>query len=169
MRVSHVVLIVTVVLLIVYGRYYLKYNKDIEILQVYLDSFKLDLLYERYPILIYDQVYDHKDLLQSIFAYSYMFSKNEKKTPSIPRINRSKFVLLSSEKDCVVNIINPRYEKEAKLEKPFKDTQMQYVSVKLRANQVLILPSRWIYQSNSDLEITTIDDMLSPLFLRFIA
>lgn len=165
---SYIVIIILIIIIIVYGKYYTNYNKDIKILQVYLDNIKLDILYERYPILIYDQVYNHKQLMNTLFAYSYLFTKTAIISPSIPLINNSKYILISSADNTIINIINPKYKDDAKKNLKFEDTSMQYVSIKLQPKQVLILPSRWIYQSKDELIITKLDDILSFVFLRLV-
>jgi hypothetical protein len=159
---------IIILVIIIYIRYYLKYNSDIRIIQVYLDNFKLNHLYEKYPILIYDQVYNHDQLLKTIFSYSIQFKESQTLIPSIPIINKSKYLLISCvDDDSLLNIINPKFSKEAKLKKEFLDTNMSYISVKLKPKQVIILPSRWIYQSYDNLNITRLDDCISIFVLHF--
>jgi hypothetical protein len=167
---KYIILIIIIIIILVYGRYYLKYNKDIKILQVNLDNLDLNILYEKYPILIYDQVYDHDQLLKTIFNYSIQYSVSKDLIPSIPIINKSKYLLISSAEDTnsIINIINPKYNNEAKKRVEFLDTKMQYVSIKLKPKQVIILPSRWIYQSYDNVHITGLDDILSIIFLNMM-
>lgn len=160
-------LIILIILIIIYSRYYLKYNNDVKIIQLYLDNIKLDNLYEKYPIVIYDQIYNPSELLKTIFAYSTCFSTQKELTPAIPLINNNKYLLIYNlENNIDVNIINPKYINEAKKSKPFLDTNMNYVAIKLKAKQVLILPSRWIYQSYDNLNIIQLNDLLSIIILR---
>lgn len=165
MKIIYILTAIILILIIIYIRYYLKYKTDIKILQVFINNFKLDNLYERYPLLIYDQIYSHKELLDTIFAYSYQFTSETKViNPEIAKINKSKYLLISPVKDDIIlNIINPKYAEEVKKQQKFSESNIQYVSIKLKAKQVLILPSRWIFQSDQEIMITKLDDILSVI------
>jgi hypothetical protein len=51
----------------------MKYKDNYNILQVYLNNFELNTLYEKYPIVIYDQIYDINELLTTAFKFSFVF------------------------------------------------------------------------------------------------
>ena len=74
MHISHILLIVIIILLvIIYINYYNKYKLDYLILQTNLDKIDLNLIYEKYPIVIYDKIINPKDLLKTLFVYTYIF------------------------------------------------------------------------------------------------
>jgi hypothetical protein len=67
------VIIIIVLIILLYLQYYIKYKNDYNILQIYLNNFEINTLYEKYPIVIYDQVYDINELLTTAFKFSYAF------------------------------------------------------------------------------------------------
>ena len=69
------ILIIIALLFIIYAQYYMKYKNDYQILQVHLEGLNLDTLYEKYPIVIFNKIYDVNELLKTVFAYSYNFEK----------------------------------------------------------------------------------------------
>ena len=155
------VFIIIVLISILYLQYYLKYKQDYQILQVYLDTFKLETLYEKYPIVIYDQIYDIEELLKTTLAYSYNFKKTFEIAAEKVYRNASKYVLLFSEdSDIALKIVNPKYKKDIK--QKMEDSNVQYITIKLKEKQVLILPALWYYQTNNmDVKAIGLDDLIS--------
>jgi hypothetical protein len=144
----------------------MKYNNDYQILQIYLDNFKLDNLYEKYPIIIYDQVYKVNDLLKTIFAYSFLFKKELDIQPEKVYKNIYKYLLISSDDNVSIKIINPKYKKDIK--NSLQECNVQYVTIKLKENQVLILPALWYYSTdNIDIKAIGLDDILSKIIYAF--
>ena len=168
------VLIVSIV--VIYINYYNSYKQDYNITQSYLDSIDLSLVYEKYPIVIYDKVCQPQKLLTTLFAYSYMFSKQLVIQPGTPIYNHSKHLILwSNASDLIVNLINPKYKDTIQWSKrdPLKtstfpleklDKDIQYVTLKLKQDQVLILPAFWIFDSNKTINAIFLDDLLSIVF-----
>lgn len=157
------IVIVVVLLIALYLQYYAKYKHDYQILQVYLDKFKLDTLYEKYPIVVYDQVYDTNDILKTIFAYSYVFRKDLGVTPGQVTKNNHKYLVLSSDEDVSIKIINPKYKKDIKAK--LEESNVQYVTIKLKENQVLILPAKWYFYTDNDSVFGIgLDDLVSKWF-----
>lgn len=109
--------ILVVLIIVIYVHYYTSYRTDYNILQTYLDNIDINLLYEKYPIVIYDQIKHPQELLRTLFAYSYMFKKEVTVSPHVPIINKSKYMILWCDiTDIFVNIINPRYKKNNKVQ-----------------------------------------------------
>lgn len=161
MRVNVFVLIVGILISLLYLQYYYRFKQDYQILQVYLDAFKLNTLYEKYPIVIYDQVYDIRDLLKTIFAYSFVFKvENAIETGKVYR-NAHKFLLVYSDTgDVSIKVINPKYKKDIK--GSLEDSNVQFVTIKLKEKQVLILPALWYYHTDSmDVQSIGLDDIIS--------
>ena len=82
-------------------------------------------------------------------------------------------ILWSSENNIMINIINPKYYKFIKWKKQnkFKISlydlnskefeKIQYITISLKKNQVLILPAFWIYQTLNYINIIQLDDFIS--------
>jgi hypothetical protein len=162
-------LIVIVILIILfYLRYYVKYNQDIQIVQVYLDNFKLDTLYEKNPIVIYDQVYNIDDLFTTIFAYSYAFQTKVINIGNSLLRNSHKYLLLySTDSDVSIRIINPKNKKHIVSTEFDKNDNINYVTIKLKEKQILILPALWYYQSkDNSVKSIGLDDIISKWLYR---
>lgn len=183
MTTTKVLFIFLIILIIcVYIHYYSKYNTSYQISQTYLDKINLDLLYERNPIVIYDSLKTPNQLLKTLFKYSYT-SKNEYKIQDNNVImNRYKFsfVYSSDNKDCYINLINPSYKTDFKWKKHLQsndmisntileETNVEYITVKLKPFQVLIIPSHWLIQSTNNhntLYKVNLDDCFSWIYFK---
>ena len=172
--------IVIVLVVVIYIQYYSKYNTSYEITQTYLDKISIDLLYERNPIVIYDTIKNPKQLLGTLFKYSYVTKNEYKINHQNPLMNRSKFSYVYStiDTDTFINIINPSYRKDFKWTKDTKtgdmvssttieDTNVQYITIKLKPLQVLIVPSLWIIQTNQEINKINLHDFFSMLYFKF--
>lgn len=165
MRSFLVVILILITLL--YAQYYLKYKHDYEILQVQLDNFKLQMLYEKYPIVIFDRVYQLNDLLKTVFAYSFLFQKEIGIQPDKVHRNKHKYLILNSDDEVVIKLINPKYKNEIK--ENLNDCNVQFISVKLKEHQCLVVPALWYYHTDHiDVRGIEMDDLLSGLIYTFI-
>jgi hypothetical protein len=182
------VLIVVVLVLIsaIYFRYYSKYSHAYNITQTYLNKINLDLLYERNPIIIYDSIKTPRHLLKTLFKYSYV--TNHEYIISQPHIYSSKskfsFIYHTGEKidHVFINLINPIYHTDIKEWRKDKqgvsfskmslnDTNIEFITVKLKPFQVLIIPSHWMLQVSSEEHVvkTDLNDMFSYFYFKWFA
>lgn len=180
------ILMIVVVLLIVfiYIHYYSKYNDTYEIVQTYLDKVNIDMLYERNPIVIYDSIKTPKQLLGTLFKYSYVSKSEYKMDTNFPVMNRAKFSFVystSNEQDTYINLINPAYKASMKWVKlqnknhvmdkvsttPLEETNLRYITIKLRPYQVVVIPMHWIIQSDTPLVKVNLDDFISMAYFKF--
>lgn len=168
--------VLVLLVIIVYINYYTSYKKDYNILQSYLDQIDLNLVYEKYPIIIYDQLLNPDELTKTLFAYTYAFKKKSvQHVPINPTMNSSKHMILWCKRDCTINIVNPKYKKyftwkrinsmwvSDKSLKDIEDASVQYVTLKLKKNQVVLLPAFWIFDCTSEVNTIQLDDLLSIL------
>jgi len=166
------ILVVIVLIITIYARYYSKYSEGYNIIQTYLDKINLNLLYERSPIVIYDSIKTPKQLLKTLFKYSYM-SKHEYTINTCEvHLSKSKFSFMfhtgKSNDTIIVNLINPIYKKDFKnwqknkqgisfTPTPIAETSVEFVSVKLKPYQVLVLPTHWSFQVATSESVTKVD------------
>lgn len=149
--------IVIILICILYIYYYTKYNPEFNIIQTYIDEINLKLLFEKSPIVIYDKIYNPEDLLKTLFKYTYISKKQSVITPIIATRNTAKYLILwNQDNDLDIDIIHPKYYKEIK-----KKTETTYVTIKLKSNQILILPAFWLYKSQSSVNIIELNDLIS--------
>lgn len=176
------IIFVIILVVIIYVQFYSKYNKGYNITQTYLDKINLNLLYERNPIIIYDSIKTPKQLLKTLFKYSYL-TKNEYtiNTHYIYQ-SKSKFSFLyhtNQEKHVMINLINPIFKNDFKNFKknknnilftttPLQDTTVEFVSVKIKSNQVLLIPSHWMIQVVDDVDVVKvdIDDLFTYVYFK---
>lgn len=180
---TKLLIIVLIVLIIcIYMHYYSKYNTSYEITQTYLDKITLELLYERNPIVIYDCIKTPNQLLKTLFKYSYITMSEYVINHQSLIMNRQKtsFIYSTSDNDSYINLINPSYKKDFKWIKNDKtgdmisqtnidDTNVEYITIKLKPFQVLIIPSHWLIQStekNSSLHKVNLHDALSWIYFK---
>lgn len=158
-KIFFIIIIILVILL--YLQSYMKPRTDYNIIQVYLDTFKLDNLYEKYPIIIYDQVYNIDDLLNTIFKYSYAFKTTLQVEAAKIYKNTHKYLLVfNNTKPIKLKVINPKYKKDIKMK--LEDSNVEYVTIKLKEKQVVILPALWYYYSdNLNISAIGLDDLIS--------
>ena len=156
-----IILIILVILL--YLQSYMKPRVDYNIIQVYLDNFKLDNLYEKYPIVIYDQIYNIDDLLNTIFKYSYAFKTLLQIEADKIYKNTHKYLLIFNNIEPIkLKVINPKYKKDIKIK--LEDSNVEYVTIKLKEKQVVILPALWYYYSNNNnISAIGLDDLISGM------
>jgi hypothetical protein len=166
------IIIIVLLIVIIYIHYYNNYKNDYNIIQTFVDKVDLTTVYEKYPIVIYDKIINPNELLKTLFAYAYVFKNEAKIRPILPTYNKSKHMIIwNADNDILINIINPKYIKNIVWQtknkyristKPLDDlNEVQYITVKLKSNQVIILPAFWIYQCDDYTNIIQLNDLLS--------
>jgi hypothetical protein len=191
-NVTKILFVVVMVLIVfIYVHYYSKYNDTYEIVQTYLDKVNIDMLYERNPIVIYDSIKTPKQLLGTLFKYSYVSKSEYKINTKYPVMNRAKFSFVYSTSnegnggnggnaDVYINLINPSYKTSMKWENGGKkqvmdkvsttsleETNVQYITIKLKPYQVVIIPMHWIIQTDAPLMKYNLDDFVSLVYFKF--
>lgn len=182
MTTTKLLLIILIILIIcIYFHYYSKYNTSYEISQTYLDKINLDLLYERNPIVIYDSLKTPNQLLKTLFKYYYISKHEYKITNNKVITNRYKLsYVYCNDNECYVNLINPSYKNSFQWSKhqqsndmisntELENTNVEYVTIKLKPLQVLIIPSHWLLQSTSSfttLYKVNLDDLFSWIYFK---
>lgn len=166
--------IIIFLIVVLYLQHYTYTRKDFKILQVYLDNVTSSQLYEKYPLLIYDRVVEPEKLLGSLFKYLYVSTTflvlkggaNVYCTPF-------KYCMLYSPlEDIDLQLMLPSNAKQFMF-KPEKgvwrsqeliETKMvQYVTIKLKKQQVLVLPPYWLFQTASPIRAICLHDPVSKL------
>ena len=150
-------LIVLIILIIcLYIRYYTKINGDIVIVQPRLDQVNISILLEKNPIILRESIVDPIDLLKTVFKYMYIYHRiDEIHENKIIRID-SKYAIIYCINNCIVKIYHPK-------------NKQNYVEMHMSKGQCLILPMYWLYSVDKIDNIKTIKlyDISSFLF-RYI-
>ncbi len=171
-------LVMLILILIFYFQYYLKYNNAYRIIQSDINKIDANVLYERYPTIISDRIVNPNDLLKTLFKYTYVFKANSIQSGDMkPTLSINKYTIIYNNKnDIDINVILPSYRSEFKYkyqnnlfkaDKILDGTNIQYVTIKLKKQQVLILPSFWIYQTNTPHHSICLNDPFTLLINFF--
>lgn len=127
---SILLIILAIIIIVVYIRFYLASNDQFEILQMGLDKLRDEHLLEKSPIVITDRIVDPISLLKTAFAYSYTFKKFNN-TFTFVENSKSQNTILIAIENAIVNIEHPKKNNYDTLEIP------------LKTNQVLVVPYAW--------------------------
>ena len=152
-------IILIVLIIIIYVLSYTKVDSSYEIIQVFLRNCTPDIFKEKHPIVISDQLPDIKSLLTTLFAYLYCFSYSELSLSTNTQINKSKFLLLQNKNldTLAINLISPKFADHKDI------STVKLVTVKLKQNQVILLPVKWMYQCDSTVLKVSLDDPISKI------
>lgn len=176
-------IILTIGLLGLYIQYYASFSKTFQIIQASLDHISIDTLQERQPIIIQDRLVDPSSLTSTLFKWTWAFKQTEhvKGSPYITIVHNKYTILFNSVRDILVNII-PADNK--KLATPFQkggsavrkyrrslhsinDSNVVYVTIKLKKQQCIVLPAHWMYHTVDDHNAIYLNDPLSLLVLIY--
>lgn len=132
--------IILLIVVVLYLRYYYKFPKEVAILQTTLNSFTLDILREKQPVVIQDRVQDLNEIKNSWFKYvlpsSLMFESDQH---SRWYTNKYKYLILHPTSQCEV-LLYPSTEKMDDTGVPPQDATL--IAIQLAENQMLIIPYR---------------------------
>lgn len=166
--------VVLVLVILLYLQHYTYTRKNIQIIQVYLDKVDANQLYEKYPIVIYDRMVEPEKLLQTLFKYLYT-SQRFLVLSGGEHVYLTPFkycVLYSSTSDVNVKLMVPTYHTQFhfkaergvwRSDEILSQSQVQYVTMKLKKQQVLILPTGWMFQTDVPLRAICLHDPISRL------
>ena len=142
-RIRIIMLVILVAACIFYYRYEMTPNPKFDILQMTLDNFKHEYLFEKSPIIFSDKIVNPLDLLNTVFRFLY-FSKRfrtidrtkdiEQGQEQPPHTTKSKYTILSSDTNTTLTLMHPSQERFA-----------QPVDILLGEHQIIIIPRKWKY------------------------
>lgn len=166
--------LVVLAILSFYMQSYFKIQKETQIIQTTLTSFHPDILLEKQPIYVNDNIYNPADVIASIFKYQYVQKVLSLSNKSYLKRNLSKFVLIYNDQDQPIHvyIANPTTTKHMKYYNGFfvnkfykvckKESEIQndeMIKIILKPNNMFVIPMGWIYKTDVDnvLEIHLFD------------
>lgn len=168
------IIILILLILLMYFKFYGKYNTENRILQVYLDNITPNILMEKYPVLLYDKIVNPQDLISSLFYGLYNFQTDSVKWIGNPVLSSSKYTLLFNNSSMsYINIVSPinrahfLWRKEAGeiiSTSPLSEISVEFFTIKLKRNQLLVLPPYWIYQTAKKIKRIKLNDISSSIY-----
>lgn len=164
-------------IIIIYFQYYGKYNDSYIVLQAYTNNINDKLLSEQYPLLLYDRIVNPQNLIDTLFYGLYFFKKESVLFIGNPILNESKYLLLFNNlSDSFINIVSPKYKSCFIWRKqtgyivsllPLSEIDIPFITIKLKKNQILILPPYWIYQTVKKIKRISLADIPSKIYSVF--
>jgi hypothetical protein len=148
-----------IVLLIIYSLCYFIFNNEIELLQIDKNNLTMDLLIQKNPIIIQNNI--DLEFINYIFKNNII---NTIKPNELWNRNNFKYAIIIPVTDTNIFISKP---KKIKYEIPNKDEIL--IDVKLKKNNSILLPFKWYYSLNNieDVMVIGIHDYITYL-LKFI-
>jgi hypothetical protein len=150
--------VVTAVILYLYISLYRRpRGPPFDIVQCSIESLSINILAERQLVIVNEPVIVVDKLLETVFAWQYIWSTNgfiePRKDGSFAQA-RSKYTILTCPFwDIELDIATPD---EVGLDK-------KYVKMQLSKNQVAIIPPLWYYRCDKKIKCITLDDPISKL------
>ena len=147
-------LILIVLVILLYIRYNLKYEDDYQILQLNPSKLTPELLGEKRPIIVYGCEDPPQVLIQKAFRYTYLYCTKQSLFAEKIIKNTSKYAVISTDGECEIEIINPKYNK----------TDYKSVVIQLKNTQFLILPIFWRFKSSITVNCIYVHDIFSSMY-----
>ena len=135
-------IILLVLVVLIYLRYYVKVNSNFDILQIPVSSLKLEHLTEKSPIVISESIVNVNAFINTVFKFLYIFKNTKTSHQMIAstswNTNKAKYtIFVCNKNNGIVSISHPKHK--STINPPFID-------ISLTKNQVLILPAWWRYK-----------------------
>ena len=162
MRKALIAVVVVAILLYAYLSLYRRpRGPPYDIVQCSLANVTPELLAEKQLIIVNEPVLTPDKLLDTLFAWQYIWSVNgfiEPTTASMFTQARSKYTIVTSPFwDIELDIATP--EEIGAVDK-------KYVKIQLSKNQIAIVPPLWFYRSDKKIKYITLDDPISKIAWR---
>lgn len=151
--------IVILLILFVYIRFYTKPNVSIELIQPRIEQLAPQQLFEKSPIVLSERIASIDQLLKSTFKYMYLSSTISEVNDSKWLQNRHRYIIIHADTSSTITIVHPH-----KMNSPYNDSYTDAVAVKLESKQVLIIPYKWWYKVDGNCKLYKLHDILSLLF-----
>lgn len=157
-----IAVVLVIVLLIVYIFGYFTNPNEFMINQVSASDFQFSLLYERHPIVIEDPIVNSNDLLRNWFNMNRVNILSDARGGVWDK-NRSKYLFIQSRKRAELMISRP----QSRIIDGYPSDDI--LCIKLKPNQVAIIPFRWYVMFNTDHHTYHyIDDLITSLLRHMI-
>lgn len=156
----YVILIIIIILILAIYHYH---PKTISINQTTIENFNFNLLYQKHPIVIVDNIINIKDVLELWFKYNFIYKSEA--TQNNWKHSNAKYSILhnNSNSKIELHICNPNVKINNKI--PTSDSKI--ITINLSENQFLILPFKWYYYIENNLEILNIHDIYTMTLSQF--
>lgn len=148
----YVILIIIIICILAIYHYH---PKTITINQTTIQNFNFNLLYQKNPIVIVDNIINLNDVLNLWFKYNFIYALKD--IQNNWKQSNAKYSILhnNSNSKIELHICNPHVKINNKM--PTSDSKI--ITINLSENQFIILPFKWYYYLENNLEIINIHDV----------
>lgn len=164
-------ILIVIAFLMLYLQAYFKVPSEAQIIQTSLEQLHPDMLLEKQPIYVYDEIYNPADVIATTFKYQYINKTLSLSNRDYLKKNLSRFLLIYNDSDNVVEleIASPHRNHDityfnalfvSKFYKVAKSSRTDdFTKVLLKPSNMFILPLNWMYKTNENniLEIHLFD------------
>ena len=152
----YVILIIVIICILSIYHYH---PKTITINQTTINKFNFNLLYQKFPIVITDNISNLNDVLNLWFKYNFIY-KFEGVNNTWKQSNAKYSILHNNTNSKIeIHICNPNVKINNKI--PTSDSKI--ITINLSENQFLILPFKWYYYLESDISFINIHDIYTVI------
>lgn len=156
----YVILIIIIICILAIYHYH---PKKITINQTTIQNFNFNLLYQKHPIVIIDNIINLNDVLNLWFKYNFIYALKD--IQNNWKQSNAKYSILhnNSNSKIELHICNPHVKINNKM--PTSDSKI--ITINLSKNQFIILPFKWYYYLENNLEIINIHDVYTMALSQF--
>ena len=146
------VLLFILVIVVLYSYFYLKPPRMFNIIQLPIDQLHPQYLFEKNPIIVNESLHDPNDLSSRLFKWLYVSQKTLVSHKDYDIKTWSRYAVVHpTQGTCFVQIRAPY--------------TYQTIDVKLRQNQILVLPYLWQCNGKgNEIRVTFYHDIISLFF-----
>ena len=182
---SLIVFIILLILLI-YVKYDLKYNKNTQLLQFTSDKITQDILFEKSPIIIEDKINNILDFIHTVISNEYFYKNNINFTDT-NKINKNlaTYMIIHNNNNNPINVYisNPNNKDKFRFIKSNGNNysisnyvindinninNTQFINIILHPKQSIILPKHWLFIINKPCKIYSLFGLISYIISYFI-
>lgn len=157
MLLLHFIIGIFILFLILYIACYFSIPKDFMVNQVSTEDFQFSLLYEKHPIVLNNPIVNIIEIIDNWFNFNIVKESLYEKNKIWERIN-SKYLMIQSKTDSEIMLGRPQSE----IIDGYPTSDI--LCIKLKQNQVSIIPFRWYVMFNTqEHNYYTIDDYVTVL------
>lgn len=177
---------IVLLIIIIYIKYDLKYNKNTQLLQFTSDKITQDILFEKSPIIIEDKINNMLDFIHTVISNEY-FHKNNIKFDDIFKINKnlSTYMIIHNNNNTPINVYisNPSNKNKFRFIKSNSNNysisnynitninninDTQFINIILHPKQSIILPKQWLFIIDKPTQLYSLFGSISYIISIFI-
>jgi hypothetical protein len=128
------VYIVILILIVFYTKRALTVRQDFQLIQAPLRSLTVELLLEKYPVIVSSDVMDMNEMIETCFRYLYVFKDTLEITPSNVYMGKHRFTLLHNinEQEQILHLGS------------------DLLPITIHTGNIVIVPAGWSFQIDED-------------------